>query len=346
MKLRPVALALLAAASGAASAQSFVGITGALDVNVRYIDNTAKQTQLGTDGNTASRLVFYGQEDLGGGYAAGFRIDGAMGPDVGGPATGFNWQRRSTVSLFTPMGEIRLGRDYTPTFWAWTLYDPFFAIGLGNSLNLANENAGLTPVRGAYSTLARANNAVSYFLPSGLGGVFGQFMVAAGEGVVGNRYVGGRLGYASGPFNIAIAASQTQVDPTIDRTADVINLGGSYQLGALRLSGFVNQLKIDEYTRRNYMVGANYKLGQAELKGSYGVVKTTNQLALLPNLNGAGAKQLALGVVYNMSKRTAPYIHYSRIDNDSNSAFRVASGAALARGDNSQAIDIGIRHNF
>ncbi|MCK7499945.1 MAG: hypothetical protein MZW92_63515 [Comamonadaceae bacterium] len=30
-------------------------------------------------------------------------------------------------------GEIRLGRDYTPTFWNWTTFDPFGTVGVGAS---------------------------------------------------------------------------------------------------------------------------------------------------------------------------------------------------------------------
>ena len=58
---------------------------------------------------------------------------------------------------------------------------------------------------------------------------------------------------------------------------------------------------------------------------------------------------LAIGAVYDLSKRTALYGHYSYIDN-TNSAFRVAGTAAggplLNVGDSSAGFEVGIRHSF
>ncbi|MGC8030581.1 porin, partial [Salmonella enterica] len=40
-----------------------------------------------------------------------------------GNASGFNFKRRSTVSLSGNFGEVRLGRDQVPTFQKLTSYD-------------------------------------------------------------------------------------------------------------------------------------------------------------------------------------------------------------------------------
>ena len=53
-----------------------------------------------------------------------------------GTASGQTWRRRQTVSLAGGWGEVRLGRDYTATFWNWTIFDPFGTNGIGNSGNL------------------------------------------------------------------------------------------------------------------------------------------------------------------------------------------------------------------
>ena len=114
MKKSLIALAVLAA-SGAAMAQSSVTLFGIVDTNVSYLDgvsnaagtNTDSKYGIGTSGNATSRLGFRGVEDLGGGLKAGFHLEGEIFGDDGN-ASGFNFQRRSTVSLAGGFGEVRL----------------------------------------------------------------------------------------------------------------------------------------------------------------------------------------------------------------------------------------------
>jgi len=185
MKKSLLALAALTAFAGAASAQSSVTLFGVVDVSACYTEYDDKgQYQLATDGNASSRLGFRGVEDLGGGLKAGFWLEGSLSADTGTmPLASINggsgnsaaiFQRRATVSLMGGWGEIRLGRDYTPTFWNWTVFDPFGTNGVGASTNLGLEVAGLAP-GGSYGTLVRANNTVGYFLPA-MGGFYGQIM--------------------------------------------------------------------------------------------------------------------------------------------------------------------------
>ena len=132
MKKSLLALAALTAFAGVASAQSSVTLFGIVDLSARGVDNgIGTRSTINQDGNSSSRLGFRGVEDLGGGLKAGFWIEGALSADTGN-ATGQTWQRRSTVSLMGGFGEIRLGRDYTPTFWNHTVFDPFGTNGVGS----------------------------------------------------------------------------------------------------------------------------------------------------------------------------------------------------------------------
>lgn len=342
MKKSLLALAALTAFAGVASAQSSVTLFGVVDVSVRQIDNTDKISTLSTDGNSSSRLGFRGVEDLGGGLKAGFWIEGSLTPDTGN-ASGQTWQRRSTISLISNLGEIRLGRDYTPIFWNWTIFDPFGTNGVGNSANLGLEGGNSQGSGGAYGTLVRANNTVGYFLPANLGGFYGQAMVAAGEGTLGNKHYGGRLGYSAGPFNVAAAYGQTQVTPSEDGTS--WNVGGSWDFGFAKLSGYYGEVDLLNTTQTNYYVGVTAPVGALTLKASYGSVENI----FITQNNNASADQIALGAVYDLSKRTALYGTVSRISNDG-SAFRVAgtvaSGPKLNVGDNSTGYEIGVRHSF
>lgn len=86
------------------------------------------QTVLSSGGNASSRLGFRGTEDLGGGLAASFWLEAALNLDTGAvPNLAFS--RRSTVSLSGNAGELRLGRDYVPTYWNESVFDPMGAVG-------------------------------------------------------------------------------------------------------------------------------------------------------------------------------------------------------------------------
>jgi len=142
MKKSLLALAALGAFAGAASAQSSVTLFGVVDQSVNYIKNgSTKTTTLQSNQLNSNRLGFKGTEDMGGGLKAGFWLEAGMANEnglMGGgngltstnaptyAATGANgasiFNRRSTVSLFGAFGEIRLGRDYDPSFWN-TVYD-------------------------------------------------------------------------------------------------------------------------------------------------------------------------------------------------------------------------------
>src|SRR5215470_7863612 len=97
MKKSLIALAALAAA-GAASAQSSVTLFGIVDVNYAHYSvggGGGHLNVLTNSGYNSSRLGFRGTEDLGGGLAASFWLEGALSPDNGQGAnqtTAFNFQ--------------------------------------------------------------------------------------------------------------------------------------------------------------------------------------------------------------------------------------------------------------
>ena len=195
------ALAALAAAGGAC-AQSSVTLFGVVDAAVssysaksRFYStgllpafapagqpDTVKrsQTALSNSGYNNSRLGFRGTEDLGGGLSASFWLEAPVFNDSG--AAGLStFGRRSTVSLSGGFGEIRLGRDFTPSFWSDTVFDPMGATGVGTNListinsNLAIAASGGTlngALSGGTDNYVRTSNAIGYFLPPNLGGFY------------------------------------------------------------------------------------------------------------------------------------------------------------------------------
>jgi predicted porin len=57
------------------------------------------------------------------------------------------------------------------------------------------------------------------------------------------------------------------------------------------------------------------------------------------------ARQIALGYVHNLSKRTALYATYAHVSNK-NGAAQSLNGSVTAAGDNSNGYDFGIKHSF
>ncbi|MBV9890577.1 MAG: porin, partial [Rhizobacter sp.] len=285
MKKSLLALAVLGAYAGVASAQSSVTLYGTVDLNGRYVKQDVTggsdhRWSMGRDGINSSQLGFRGIEDLGGGLKAGFLLLSSVGADSGdigggqsGGGSGKFWSRRATVSLFSNAGELRLGRDYTPTFWNNTIFDAFGTNGLGDS------TGGILQL--ATTTFVRADNAVQYFLPSNIGGFYGQFMAAAAEpgqaGQTSNngRYLGGRVGFAAGPFDVAFAYAQqrnaTGVNSGVDQ--DTWNIGGAYDFGFLKLMGYYDHDKRDTSPQSvkedRWHISSVIPLGQGEVHLGY-----------------------------------------------------------------------------
>jgi predicted porin len=363
MKKHVITLAALATLAGAAAAQSSATVFGLVDLNIRHVKNDQSTWQLGQDGMAGSRLGFRGIEDMGGGLKASFWLEGQLGPDTGtgnnsfgngNAASGMLFQRRSTLSLSNQWGELRLGRDYTPTFWNIGVFDPFGVNGLGSAGNLfiAAEIRSVAGAAGAYGTLVRANNSVQYILPNGSfgPGLYGQLMVAAGENAPANKFYSGRVGYAQGAFDVAAAYGYTYVDAAGNVTAPSFNLGGSWNFGVVKVSGFYGALEINglaggDAKQDNWFIAAVSPIGQWNLKASYGQVKQSGRLNNV-SLDDNDASQIAVGVDYNLSKRTALYATASWIDNN-NTAYGVTGFASpLTRGNNSSGAEFGIRHSF
>ncbi|MDR6856025.1 putative porin [Variovorax guangxiensis] len=279
------------AVSGVASAQSSLTLFGVADTAVShysvksafynntlalpsasalaFTEVTRSQTALSSGANSSSRVGFRGTEDLGGGLAAGFWLESGFTQDSGATAL-TSFSRRSTVSLSGGFGELRLGRDYVPTYWNESVFDPMGAVGVGENL-IKSISGNIATARGPGSPIAandnaiRASNSVGYFLPRNLGGFYGQVMYALPENVKHSylsdssqrgRYYGGRFGYANGPLDVAVAYGQsTAADTLVISEAGVvagtrlseklrtINLGASYDFGVLKLMGELSQVK-------------------------------------------------------------------------------------------------------
>lgn len=327
---------------------------GVLDVGVRAVRNgdTGTFKSESTDGLTSSRLGVRGNEDLGDNIRAGFWLEAGLAPDTGGTNAKF-FNRRSTVSLVHPtFGEIRLGRDYTPLFTAYAAYDPFGTNGLASIVG--SGTAGGTSIISALGsgsqTLTRADNQVSYFLPPGLGGVYGQLAATPSEGVVGNKYWGARLGYQKGPLDVSAGYEQTTV--ANDSKFKQVQAGAAYDLKVVKIGGQVLRSTWDGAPvsgRRQmvYQIGLSAPFGQHQVRADVIRGDMRGGAAGSGYGNSDDATQFALGWQYNFSKRTALYATAAQIRNRGASTLVLSVGRpGMKPGDKSNGAEFGLRHSF
>ncbi|HSV54064.1 MAG TPA: porin [Burkholderiaceae bacterium] len=337
MKKSLIALAVLAAASGAAMAQSSVTLFGIVDAAVARVSGTgAHRSGMTNSGLNSSRLGFRGTEDLGGGMSASFWLEGALSNDDGN-AAGYNFQRRSTVSLNGGFGEVRLGRDYTPSFWNTTVFDPFGTNGVGQAMTPAMLGA---PVRN--------NNSVGYFLPGNLGGFYGQAQYAFGEQVSNaanskqGNYLGARVGFANGPLNVAFGTGKLK-GATSAADVKANNLGASYDFGMVKPMAVWAQEKVGTAKISAFEIGATAPLGAGELRAAYSRYNVANSSTL-------DWSKAAIGYGHNLSKRTQVYGTLARVSNKSAQTKAIANNGlaavGVAGGGNSSGIEFGVRHSF
>ena len=351
MKKSLIALAVMAAA-GAASAQSSVTLFGIVDAALTLgRGSVADRTQMTDSGYNSSQIGFRGTEDLGGGMSASFWLEAGINNDNGtGDTTsvnnqantanvGLTFNRRSTVSLSGGWGELRLGRHFNPTFWNLAVFDPFGFNGVGTTQ--AATSVALYGPAGV-----RASNKFEYFTPANLGGFYGQAAYWLGENAEtgaateddGNGW-GARVGFASGPFNVALAYSRTEYAIGDSRTW---NIGGQWDFGMARAMAHYTrdegQFSAAGTEGRGWLIGALVPVGPGEIRASYSEYR-------IDGGTDPRSRKLALGYVHNLSKRTAVYTTVAHVRN-SNGASTALGGATTGAGDSSTGLDIGVRHAF
>jgi predicted porin len=345
-------LAVLAAISGGAYAQSSVTLFGVIDEAARYVKNgDLKIKSLASGGINTSRLGVRGVEDLGDGLKAGFWLETGLNADSGtqSDSTRF-WNRRSTVSLIGKFGEVRLGRDFTPTYTGYSDFDPFGDNGVAASSKF--ESALGVSRDGNTSTTStgqgtRSDNQIAYFLPGNIGGVYGRFSVAAGEGTAGKKYYGGRVGYGAGPLDVSVSYGQYEVAPLAGEDKfKTANVGASYDFGIVKAMGYYTQSKFAAQKIASYSVGAVVPVGVGQIKAAYTHANASGTNAAGVNVDGNDANQFALGYIYNLSKRTAVYGTGAYVKNKGNATFAVASAPAMVAGEKSTGLEVGLRHSF
>lgn len=340
-------------AFGAQAQGSEITLSGVIDLGARITKNSAGTSKSIVSGsNSTSRLIIRGTEDLGGGLKAGFWLEGTMFADNGTTSAAF-WDRQANVRLSGPWGEVRLGRDWVPSFLSYASADAMGYTGVGVAGNLITAG-GTTAIRRAFgnvpATTSRSNNAIEYWLPDSLGGFYGQVMAAPGEGANAsgsfNLYAT-RIGYNTGSLNVSAHITSTRIDATDERWSES-GVTGLYTLpNGVWLSAAFIEFKYMSSKQRNLILGLRVPVGQHQFRASYGRADQRGTDGNGASIDANDAQLFAVGYVYNLSKRTAAYGTVARVTNKGQATFTISGGPAGARpGTNYNGYEVGLRHAF
>jgi len=281
-----------------------------------------------------------------------------------GGSQGLVFQRYAYLGLSGGFGEVRLGRDYAASFWNFTRFDPFGTNGVAASSSLTLYLGGANSI----ATTTNISNAIGYISPN-ISGFQLQAQAGYGEnpsnGTTGtlNADKAGNLtslnaSYAAGPISLAVGTGTTK---GTFKAADTTNgyaalpgdytqssIAGSYNFGFARVMAYRGTEKLQMATalkNTSTLLGVVVPRGALNLKASYVTAEVTN----------AGAKVdkgtlLGLGADYSFSKRTAAYVAYTKVKNDTATSYGIGSGAGrivgTAAAGSATGMAAGLRHSF
>lgn len=360
MKKSLLALAVLGAFAGAASAQSSVTLYGLVDIGFQRIDpkadGVATTTGINSGIQSGSRFGFRGSEDLGGGLRAVFQLEAGVNPDdgtLGQPVSTTPirqeriFGRWAWAGLAGGFGEVRLGRQWALGFEMFGNIDPF-GTGFGD--------AGMQATFASANAL-RPDNMFMYRSPS-LGGfrlnAGYSFNVAGGEAAGSSNNtrlttVGAQ--YGAGPV-LVVATYEIVKPPTATSTRDQthLQLGATFDAKVVKVHAAYGQEEdqVAAGPRRfgttginndakSWLVGFTVPVGSLSLIASYqNRDADTNSCATTPTGTGVcDGRVIAGGFTYPLSRRTNFYGYYSDADADN-----------VTNANDRKEMALGIRHTF
>lgn len=351
----------------AAKPTDSLGLYGIADAGVevgRYGKGTKVRMQSGL--GSASRLGFKGERSFGDDLSAYFQLEMGVSFDNGqntGHSSNVSNPGAGTLSAAAPnttgvavfsrntfvglnsksLGDVRVGRDYTPMYSITSSTDPF-TIGGGTAFRLWSSAAA-----------SRFDNGLFYSTP-GLGGVRVNLAYSAGMennstsnvGVTGGtpgassstgpkdegRGTSASLTYTSGGLFLAAgyldyAKMGTVAAPAIENShRRSYNLAGTYMLGDVKLygqylkgrdrqQGLANPVTLD---RTVWWLGAAVPLSAADtLRLVYSSLD--DRLA-----TDRDSRHVGLGYEHALDKRTDLYVYYAQVSNSNGGQNSLCAG--------------------
>ena len=333
-----IAVAALATLAVSAQAQSSVTLYGNLDVavahtkNVGFTDNSV--TAVESSILTESFFGLKGQEDLGGGLKAVFKLESFVNVDTGSVDGNF-WGKNAYIGLAGDFGTVKLGNQESLFKTAQAAYNPFGTSVLSPVLTLSGIAGGVVSALSgsdASNLFGSWQNAIGYE-SNNYGGLTFAAQHSAREGNSGNVNGGATaasVNYSAGALGLSAVYGDVRSTSTAE-AADLRQrawlLGASYDFGVAKGFAQYGQDKFSDdlgsATAKAWQIGAIVPVTQAGgVHVAYGQVK----------LEDVKVKQFSLAYHHSLSKRTSAYAGLTTIDADAD--------------ENQTTVAVGVRHAF
>jgi len=290
---------------------------------------------VGEHGISSSKLGFKGSEDLGGGMKAIWQIESTINVEGTGSTIG---TRNTFVGLSGGFGTVLIGNHDTPEKMSTGRLD-FFADSVGdNNVSAAiidtRENNVVAYVSPSFSGLTVAAAMVAGEFDAGTSendGIADHYSVAAmydnGPLYVSAAYTSLSKGYALGAIKVLGEDIGLGTAVLSQDDAQIYRVGAGFTMGDLKIGAVYQNVDLGDNAdiwEQGYSVGASYGMGPMVLKAQY----QAREEAL---------EGFAVGVDYNMSKRTKAYVVYSMYSEEDKGTTGEVDLDVLS---------LGVRHNF
>ena len=313
---RTIRVVLTAAAASlcsmGAAAQNAI-LYGLVDASASQVKEPggSYRKQLDSGNLQRSFIGVRGNEDLGGGLHAVFRLESFLRVDTGSAGrsdTDPLFAREASVGLAGAFGSTVLGRTVTPLFRATINFNPF-----GESTGFSPSTRQYFGSRGVVLGDTRWNNSLSYInnpsdTPLRINVAANEPEDPAGVPSTGHNF-GGSVAYITGPFAVTFAGQRVrntpQPTPAGFEHQDALQLGGTYDFTLVRVYGQVGRVKthadLDEQTIL-YQLGFAVPIGTSLVLASYGYAHRKTSVLATTDRTGS------IGYDYFLSKHTDIYV--------------------------------------
>jgi len=338
---------LMSVGTHPAFAQSAVTIYGVLDIFMATQQGSGKNNGItamdGRGGLYGDRLGFKGSEDLGDGLKAVYTLEYSITPDQGSLNTNAIGPARQTwVGLQGNWGTASGGYQYAPGY----LVAPRFDLMEGSGL--IAPRAPLA-VAGDYTisstSRARWSNSVSYASPSFSGlnvmGIYSLYNNKLTDHSAEDNRWGVGATYTNGPVDLGLVYHNVGAGAGVEDTQEYY-VAGSYDFGVARLMGTWQQKNAAGSTSADsslWSIGVIvpvFKSDSVQL----------GYAALDPRGDDNNSNSITAGYIHWMSKRTALYAAYNRLEYDNKAPSTPGIEQSVGAGNSANSYLAGISHRF
>ena len=301
--------------------------------------------------SNSSYIGFKGEAELADGVQGVWKFESEF--DLSGE-TGTLDSRNRYFGISTVAGNILLGTHNTPFKEIGSRYT-LFGDTIGDRTGILGQTSGSDN-----QFNQRASSMVLYQIhKAGFSGslLYSHDFAATSDPDQGNTGISNTLssfglGYKNGNFDIAAAyEKQVAIDNVQGRNASGTRIGINYRIGDFQIGGIVEALKDDGYgasiERNAWVANIAYRITGFTIAGQY--MKAGESALAIGN---DGARQLTIGLYYDLGKNAQLYLVYAALENDTNAFYHLARsghGQAFAptqAGEKVTATSAGAIYNF